>query len=381
MPHKQIAIFCQVVDNYGDIGVCWRLARQWAAAAADANLHITLWVDDLTSFKCLCAAADPQAAYQQIDGVALRLWSQTDAKGFDSADVVIEAFGCNLPESVIARMQQLRPVWINLEYLSAEAWVESCHGAASPHISGLTKYFFFPGFSPQTGGLLAERNVIPECEMFQANAHAIAQWWQRLGWPARPDACVISLFCYPHAPLVELFALWAQSTHPVVCLVPQGVAMDALEVYLQQKPDVGMRFIRGALTLQIIPFVDQPEYDRLLWAADINFVRGEDSFVRAQWAARPFIWHIYPQTQAAHLEKLRAFIQRHTADLPPSMQTVAADLSLAWNLPDLAVLRQVWPEFIEQLPKWQQHARTWRDVLALNGNLADKLLLFIQKIV
>ena len=43
-------IFCTVVDNYGDIGVCWRLARQ---LAAEHGFAVRLWVDDLASFARL----------------------------------------------------------------------------------------------------------------------------------------------------------------------------------------------------------------------------------------------------------------------------------------------------------------------------------------
>ncbi len=386
MSGNRVAIFCQVVDNYGDIGVCWRLARQWCA---EFGLEVTLWVDDLHSFQRLCKAVNAAAPCQTIAGVVVRTWTQEAAHGFDEADAVIEAFGCHLPETVIAQMQKHRPVWINLDYLSAEAWVESCHGALSPHISGLNKYFFFPGFSAQTGGLLAERKLFGEQSAFLADAAAQAAWWQGLAWPSRPAACVISLFCYPHAPLADLFAVWMQSAHPIVCLVPQGVAREAIavawpEISLQEACEPGKRLTQGALTLQIIPFVDQPEYDRLLWMSDINLVRGEDSFVRAQWAARPLLWHIYPQQAAAHLEKLGAFMAMYTARLPPSMQTVALDLALAWNQPDPAALRLAWPRFFAQWQEslqWQQHALAWREDLALNGNLADKLLHFIRKIV
>ena len=40
-------IFCTVIDNYGDIGICWRLARQ---LRVDDGQRVRLWVDDLTSF-------------------------------------------------------------------------------------------------------------------------------------------------------------------------------------------------------------------------------------------------------------------------------------------------------------------------------------------
>ena len=39
-------IFCSVVDNFGDIGVCWRLARRLSAGLGQ---QVRLWVDDLAA--------------------------------------------------------------------------------------------------------------------------------------------------------------------------------------------------------------------------------------------------------------------------------------------------------------------------------------------
>ena len=375
-----IAIFCQVVDNYGDIGVCWRLARQWMADAAPDTLAVTLWVDDLVSFQRICTKVDPLLVCQRIDGVMVRSWRDAI---LDDANVVIEAFGCALPLQVEAQMQQVKPVWINLEYLSAEDWVESCHACASPQVSGLTRFFFFPGFTAKTGGLLAERGLVPARDAFQqADSAAQAAWWQQLGWPQRPQALVVSLFCYPHAPLANLFDAWAQADHAVLCQVPESIAVAAIHHYFQSEGELaaGRRLSRGALTLQIIPFVDQPGYDCLLWASDLNFVRGEDSFVRAQWAARPFVWHIYPQQEETHLEKLQAFMQRYTAALPAALVQMLNRFALAWNRGEPEVLAALWPQLVLQLPLLRQHARDWAQNLAQNGNLADNLLQFIQKI-
>jgi uncharacterized repeat protein (TIGR03837 family) len=364
-----IAIFCQVVDNYGDIGFCWRLARQ---LRADYGQQVTLWVDDFVSFRKICPRLNDESGQQEIDGVTIGRW---DDAGLGNSDVVIEAFGCNLPERLDAAMRAARPKWINLEYLSAEDWVESCHGSPSPHFSGLNKYFFFPGFSAKTGGLLKERGLDAQRAAFLPDQ---TTWWQSLGWPGRPDACVVSLFCYPQAPVAALFELWQASK--VLCLVPQGVASSALEQYCQRALNVGERFTRGGLTIQIIPFVDQTEYDRLLWACDLNFVRGEDSFVRAQWAGNPFIWHIYPQEEDIHLEKLQAFLKRYLSRFNPALALQIEQFALAWNRADEQALRQCYPQFLQQIPKWRQFAGAWAQFLTENGDLANNLLQFIQKI-
>src|SRR5512146_2914773 len=124
-------IFCTVVDNYGDIGVCWRLARQ---LAGEHGFAVRLWVDDLASFQRLCAEVDPALASQRCRGVDIHHWPVTFPE-VEPAQLVIEAFACELPERYVLAMADLtdKPVWLNLEYLSAEGWVEGCHALPSPH--------------------------------------------------------------------------------------------------------------------------------------------------------------------------------------------------------------------------------------------------------
>ena len=167
-------IFCCVVDNFGDIGVTWRLARQLKRegniAAHGDEVQVRLWVDDLASFARIAPGLQPALAQQQLDGVSICHWPAQDFPATDAADVVIEAFGCPLPDSYLAAMvgRARKPVWINLEYLSAEDWVAGCHGLASPHPQlPLTKHFFFPGFFNQITACCLQRpicvQVMVEC--------------------------------------------------------------------------------------------------------------------------------------------------------------------------------------------------------------------------
>mgnify|MGYP000116605647 FL=1 len=128
---QRIDIFCTVIDNFGDIGVCWRLARQ---LRHEFGLSVRLWVDDLESFRYLCPEVLPDLLEQDCRGVEVRKWCEP-APVIEPHDLVIEAFACDPPETFVAAMagKLPRPIWINLEYLSAENWVEGCHGLASPH--------------------------------------------------------------------------------------------------------------------------------------------------------------------------------------------------------------------------------------------------------
>jgi uncharacterized repeat protein (TIGR03837 family) len=407
-----LALFCKVVDNYGDIGICWRLSRQFHA---EHGIAVTLWVDDLASFRRIWPQVDTGAELQDIDGITVRHWRGQDGEfaPADIPDVVIEFFGVDIPPAYIAAMAQCepKPVWLNLEGLTAEEWVEGCHTLPSMHPRlPLTKHFFFPGFTVRTGGLLREAGLLDERDRFQQDAAAVTAFLGGLGLdPAEQEACKVSLFCYPHAPVAGLFDAWRRGSAPVACLVPEGVAKDEVRAFLGAEPVPGAVRTQGMLTVRVLPFVPQADYDRLLWACDFNIVRGEDSFVRAQWANRPFAWHIYPQDDNLHHKKLRAFISRYGADIAPLEQFVLAFngvTEVAGKVADKpadTVANEVLNEVLNQvadkpgagfnsapgadwLPLWQALAGSfaplacrsanWQKAMLVNGDLASNLLTF-----
>ncbi|EJT83076.1 hypothetical protein PPS11_40038 [Pseudomonas putida S11] len=276
-------IFCSVVDNYGDIGVTWRLARQ---LVAEHGLAVRLWVDDLNAFTPMCPGADATAPQQWQHGVDVRQWPVAWLP-VAPADVVIGAFACQLPAAYVEAMRArvTPPLWLNLEYLSAEDWVEGCHGLPSPQPNGLRKVFFFPGFTEKTGGLLREGSLLARRDAFQQGARQA--FLQGLGVNPEAGALLISLFAYENPQLGNWLEALASGEQPCHLLVPQGRVVAGLGQWLGEAVlQVGSVRKRGALTLQVLPFVSQDDYDRLLWSCDFNAVRGEDSFVRAQWAGR-----------------------------------------------------------------------------------------------
>jgi uncharacterized repeat protein (TIGR03837 family) len=375
-------LFCRVVDNYGDIGVCWRLARRLAQGP---GWRMRLWVDDLRAFARIQPGIDPAAARQRHAGVEIVHWQETAPVPLPApGDVVIEAFACDPPAGFVDAMRapaagpahgagaSAPPVWINLEYLSAEDWVESFHTLPSQRTDGLVKYFFFPGFTPATGGLLREPGLAAERDALQASRESQNGFLRRLGLDEaalamhRQGARVLSLFCYPSAPADALAQALRLRPDPALMLVPEGVA-PGLDAHAG-----------GALRIARVPFVAQPDFDRLLWCADLNFVRGEDSFVRAAWAARPLVWQIYPQDGGAHLEKLEAWLARY-----PAPETARA-LARAWNeggrdrdatAPGLAdALEAALAE--PAWGAWRAAAHAWDAEQASGPDLADNLAIF-----
>ena len=350
-------IFCQVIDNHGDIGVCWRLAAELGARGH----AVRLWVDDASALAWMA----PQGAR----GVQLLPWPSA-APPEGPGDVVVEAFGCEIAPGFIAAIARhtgargQKPLWINLEHLSAEGYVERCHRLPSPLVegpgAGLTRWFFYPGFTPRTGGLLRERDLAARQAAFDRQA-----WRARHG--IAPGDCALSLFCYEPPALPRLLAQ-LHTRGDARLLVTPGRAAAAV---LHQKSLHPLSDKREQLLVSYLPPCPQPSFDELLWACDLNFVRGEDSLVRALWAGRPFIWQIYPQHDGAHHAKLAAFLDWLAA--PASLRHAHA----CWNgieaaegfaLPDAT-----------QLAQWSECVLAARARLMQQPDLATALLGFARE--
>jgi uncharacterized repeat protein (TIGR03837 family) len=334
-------LFCRVIDNHGDLGVCWRLSCELARRGH----QVRLWCDDASALAWMAPQGQP--------GVEVLPWLDVPPPG-GVAEVVVEAFGCEPPPAVLAAIGQAEraPAWINLEYLSAEAYVARCHALPSPVMAGpaagRTRWFFYPGFTAQTGGLLREADLLARQSAFDA-----AAWRAQHG--VAPGALAVSLFCYEPVALPDLLGQLERrgSAH---LLVTPGRATAAV----QALPTPG-------LPLSWLPARPQPAFDEMLWAADLNFVRGEDSLVRALWAGQPFVWQIYPQDDGAHAEKLEAFLD--WLEAPPSLRLAHA----AWNHLSPGAL----PELdVSVLAEWRDCVLQARTTLMAQEDLATQLIRF-----
>lgn len=378
MANLQWDIFCKVIDNFGDIGVCWRLAADLAARGE----RVRLWVDDGSALAWMAPEGQP--------GVQVLPWTEAlDVSCLDSApcDVLIEAFGCDAAPEFIAAYSGIhsskaqkdapKSLWINLEYLSAEPYVARNHGltslVSSGPAAGWHKVFFYPGFTPGTGGLLREPSLLLRQALFDH-----AAWLKQQGIEWRGET-LVSLFCYEPPALAQLLD---DLTHhgiqgqPVRLLVAAGRATQAVKSLLASRraentDQIGLKankYLPEQLSISYLPLLTQIDFDHLLWASDINFVRGEDSIVRAIWAGKPFVWQIYPQDDGAHGPKLEAFLDM--LDAPPGWRA----FHRVWNgLSD------------EQLPPlpdasgWQQMAAKNSAQLASQPDLTTSLLEYAAK--
>jgi uncharacterized repeat protein (TIGR03837 family) len=329
---------------------------------------VRLWVDDASALAWM--------APQGCVGVQVHTWPASCNDYPDCANVVIEAFGCELPEHVqgmIAAQQTPPVVWINLEYLSAEDFVERCHCLPSPVMSGpakgCTKWFFYPGFTPTTGGLLREPDVLLRQSVFKPNA-----WLLKLGLPLRADAKRVSLFCYEPAMLSMWLQQLADQPMPTDILVASGRPQAAVQAALHNLgwadtadtrwPNTSIA--QGLLALHPLPLLSQTDFDHLLWSCDLNMVRGEDSLVRALWAGKPCVWHIYPQDDNAHHDKLEAFLDWLQA--PPRLR----NFHKAWN----GIRAGLTAPDASELEIWQVTVQEARERLLIQVDLASQLLRF-----
>lgn len=370
-------IFCRVIDNFGDIGVCWRLSADLAARGH----QVRLWVDDGSALTWMAPNANPASA----GGIEVLEWAQSqDAQQLVQrrcADVWIESFGCEIAAEFIAHYATSTgsagqsdakvPVWINLEYLSAQTYAERCHRLPSPIMQGpakgFTKHFFYPGFTPGTGGLLREADLVERQIRFDAD-----HWLRQQGIERRPSERLISLFCYEPPALPTLLQQLADAATPTRLLVTAGRATGAVQRAILQKDSVQPLWNGyGSLSIAYLPLLPQTDYDHLLWACDLNFVRGEDSVVRALWAAKPFIWQIYPQDDGAHQDKLNAFLDVLKAG--PTLHQA----HLRWNAPDISTLGDLLP--LGTWVEWQETVQACRQRLLQINDLTTQLVEFVEK--
>lgn len=347
-------LYGRVVDNFGDIGFAWRLA----ADLASRGEHVRLALDDASALAWMAPAGS--------EGVEIAGWD--DAAATTRADVVVELFGGGLPKAVAEwiAVAARPPVCIDVEHLSAEGYVERSHGLPSPRPAAggrsTTTWFFFPGFTSRTGGLLRETS--PAAASAAADPLATLA---TLGIDGRGNEMRASLFCYANPAIDAL--LDALAAMPTLLMLTPGFATDQVAARL------GPSMRRGELRAIGLPLMPQTGYDRLLAACDLNFVRGEDSLVGAIGAGRPFVWQLYPQGDGAHAAKLDAFLGRFIAGAAPDLAGPVRSAFAGWNgSPATAP----WADLLApaMLGHWREHCTAWREALSAQADLTTQLINF-----
>ena len=359
-------LFCTVIDNFGDIGVSWRLAQELRQRL---GWQVHLWLDNLAALQAIAPDA-PAALPCAHQGIRLHAWQEARHADLDNApapDLLVETFACALPPDVHAVIQAHRPVWLNWEYLSAEDWAIRTHAMPSLQANGCEKYFWQMGFVPESGGLLREADYVAQMAAFTQR--------QPENTPSLKTAA-LHIFAFGYAS--DIWQKWAAALAEQEREIVLHCAGKPLQTSLSAWGNVS-----GSLKIINQDFVPQAQFDRALWAADVLIVRGEDSFVRAQLAGKPFFWHIYPQAQAAHLDKLAAFWHTHHQHAAPTAAVQHAHQALSNELNGAADLthpqrRQHWHTLLDHLADWQHSARAWQQYLLSQSDAVSRLHDWLQ---
>lgn len=322
-------------------------------------MNVRLFVDDMDTANRIIP--------EDHAGVEVIHWGKAIAYDV-AADLVIEAFACNLPDNVIRAMVERQAVWIDLEYISAEDWVAGCHAIPSKHPStGLIKTLFFPGFDANTGGIIRENDLILRRDAFLSDENAQNIWRKAHFLPEKSDKYIdISLFYYKTAPFDALIELLVSANKPIRVFKPV------------HDPKADVQYM-GQVEIIEIPFLSQVEYDYLLWTCDFNFVRGEDSFVRAQLAGKPFVWNIYVQDEGTHLIKLKAFLEKIRPFYDEASFERLANLHDLWNEGGQILTKDsldVCGQTLHSLTGLTSGAQNWSTYLCNQIDLSTQLLTF-----
>ncbi|HBC69156.1 MAG TPA: elongation factor P maturation arginine rhamnosyltransferase EarP [Sutterella sp.] len=362
-------IFCKVIDNFGDAGIAWRLAR---SLSLEHGWSVRLVIDLPATLAQMVPEVNPAKRSQKALGIEVELWDDVfDAAPQEAADVVIEAFSCFLPEryeaAIAKRFESAAPCKVfALDYLTAEDYAADMHGLNSPHPRyGYPKTFFFPGFTQATGGIIRERDLEKRQAEFAA-AHERRSFLASLG--AEPDhPFSLFFFTYPTTPVKSFAQSLAKDARPVQLLLAPGAASKTLLEELQR---LGAPSHVHAI---LCPMLPQKDFDKILWSADAALVRGEDSVVRAQLAGVPLIWTLYPQSEQTHLTKMRAFEKLYGARFADGeAHQCWLDLELGLNSGELP--SAAWSRWRDHMTENRLAARAWRQYLLGQESQTSRLV-------
>lgn len=309
MKVNSIDIFCEIIDNFGDIGVVYRISKELKKIFQNVRIRIVL--NRLEEFKAINKKVK-DTDYQEIDGLicVTEKYVKENIETFDVSDVFIEAFGCNVPEEYVKAAKENSKLWINLEYLSGEKWIEDFHLCESLIDSKtLKKIFFMPGFSEKSGGVIIDSGFLERMKYGKENRDEVFKKYFK-DFDLK-DKFIGTVFSYEKnfENLLETLKNYKKET--VLLLMGEKTQKSFSEILKKNlTEDYGNIVKYGKITMIYSDFFSQEEYEEIISASDFNFTRGEDSFVRGIILGKPFMWHIYLQEEKAHMDKIKAFTER-----------------------------------------------------------------------
>lgn len=386
MELKTLDIFCEIIDNYGDIGVVYRTAKELQKIFPESKIRVFL--NRLDEFKKINSQVLDLPS-QNIDGIEYITFDylRDNANELLTAQVIIEAFGCQIPEEYMEIAYDNSELLINLEYLSAEDWIEDFHLQSSPLGRGkLKKVFFMPGFTEKSGGVIADSNYLERIQRVLENKEFYEKKYLS-DIEDRENKIIGTLFSYEKnfTPLLEDLK---KLDKDVVILAMGEKTQDSLRKILKNFSieDFRNSLKYGKIEIRFLNFLNQEEYEELINIVDFNFVRGEDSFIRAVLTGKPYMWHIYCQEEYAHMDKIEGFLDKYRRvienfsdeDFLLNMEKFFKDYNFRKEN-SLELGKESYLYFFENLAKIEKYNTIFRDFLIQKCNLINKLKDFIEK--
>lgn len=372
MEYAGIDIFCNVIDNFGDAGVVYRFAKE--LKKKEEQKKIRIFLNRYDEFAAINPKIDINKNSQLIDGIFYLLRESSDLENIIPAEIIIETFGCDINELYLEKINK-KTVILNLEYLSAESWIEDYHKMQSftsnPNIK---KYFFMPGFTEKTGGLIINSDKKEKSRDILKEYYSGELENKKIG----------TIFSYEHnfENLIEdIFKLKNQYLLLIMGEKSKEsfkISMDKEFIQLEEG-----YFKKDNLEILFMPFVTQEKYDEIISVTDFNFVRGEESLARAALSGIPFIWHAYLQEDMVHMDKVDAFLKTfsHYAKDKKKFEKYC---NIVYNYNcriknDFEKLeKESYAYFFEEIDEIRDWGENFSMFLTEKCNLVEKLLYFIN---
>ena len=346
MKIDSIDIFCQVIDNYGDVGVTYRLAREFKRVYPNKKLRFVInQIEELNLIR-------------KSENIEVILYKDI-SKIENSADLIIESFGCEIPKEYMDKALKNSKLIINLEYFSAEKWVDDFHLQESFLGGNLKKYFFIPGLSEKSGGILLDNEFLERKKKVEANKE---YYLEKFEIKEKYDL-VGSIFSYEKNFDSLIEELKKLDKKIILLILSEKTQKNFIKYFDNGNNYDKIKFVK-------LPFFTYDKYEELLALCDFNLVRGEDSFVRALLLGKPFLWHIYPQDENTHIKKLESFLEKYCSNNKELKQTF---INYNINKDDFSY-------FFKNFKEIEKYNKNYANYFIKNCNLMEKLINFIENI-
>lgn len=360
-----ITVLCKVVDNYGDVGVVWRLCKNLITLRKDLSIHLV--IDDLISFNKICSQVDCNKPFQSVYGINIYDWKDNSLcydnfiiNDGEKLNIILECFQCGRPdwmEKILFEVKLARTVQIiMIDYLTAEKYAEDFHCLDSlTRSSKVRKVNFMPGFTEKTGGLIIDD-----------------KWRDLRNWNSEGD---ILVFTYEKnwTPLVKAIQESLLKSHKV--LLAQGRGRASFEE----------NALENNLNIDVLPFVNQEKWDEIMQSCSVLIIRGEESMSRACLSGIPFVWQAYPQSDEYQLVKVNALLDRMEKHFKSEDFELVKNVWLALNQPENEVtvenMYNNWKKFLDAVPELVYGFKDFALDLRKNGDLCYNLMTFIEQLV